>query len=335
MSSQAAALRFLTLLNCIPSYPRKVSTEVLRQKLLERGFEVSERMLQRDLNEKLLSSFPIQCDDSAKPYRYGFMQGAHNGYSTMESETALAFNLAKEYLERLMPQSAMSLLNNKFSQAQSTLQTMPENTLATWQSRVRVLPSGVNLKPADVSFKVWCDISDALLGGQQVKVTYNSPKNNGASSQWVIHPQGLVSKHHVSYLVVRINDYQNFMILALHRIIESELMDDKASLCSVSELNDYIDSGELGWGEGEGHVELVAEISPYTASVLQETPLAADQLIMPISNGLGYSLKARVPKNKETLWWIMGLNKNIKVIEPLEWVEEIKSLLKEQVEMYE
>ena len=334
MSSQAATLRCLALLNCIPSYPRLLSTEVLRQKLYERGYEVTERTLQRDLNDKLLRDFPIACDDSSKPYRYGFMQGANHGFSSMGTESALAFNLAQEYLARVMPQSAMALLGNKFSEAESTLQAVPGNLLSAWKNRIRVLPGGMNLKPSEVPFKVWCDVSEALLRGLQIKVKYKNAKNNGEISQWVLHPQGLVSKHHVSYLIVRINNYKNFMILALHRIQETELLSDAAELCSENELDDYIASGELGWGEGEGYVELVAEITPYTAAILNETPLSECQTIEEIASGLGFLLKAHVAKNKETLWWILGLNKNMKVVEPLDWVEEIKDLLMEQVEMY-
>lgn len=334
MNTQAATLRYLALLNCIPKYPHQVSTEVLRQKLQERGFEVSERTLQRDLNEKLSPIFPIVCREDTKPYRYGYAKDARQNLLNSKPEVALVFYMAKEHLTRVLPQTAIDLLTRRFDESEALLDKVSNNLYSSWRDRVHILPSGMNLVPAEVPTEIWYSVSDALLRAKKLRIQYRNAKKNNEIEEWDIHPQGLVSRHTVNYIIVRIKDYQNFMILALHRIQQAIVLDEEAEQCTENDLSEYLSSGELGWGQGVGLVNLVAEVSTYTASVLSETPLSADQSLEQINDDTKYLLKASVPKNKETLWWILGLNTNIKVLEPVEWVDEIKSLLSQQVSIY-
>lgn len=81
-------------------------------------------------------------------------------------------------------------------------------------------------------------------------------------------------------------------------------------------------------------VTLVADVSPYTASVLSETKLCEQQTLESIDNSNWQRVTAKVPNNQETLWWIYSLNSNIHVHEPKEWVEEIKENLERVQGMY-
>ena len=64
---QDALLRQWFMLRQVPRYPRKITVQELRRALAGEGYEITERSLQRDLNE-LSGAFAIVCDDREKPY---------------------------------------------------------------------------------------------------------------------------------------------------------------------------------------------------------------------------------------------------------------------------
>lgn len=336
-SSQETALRYLAIYKCLASNPsRKWAVSTLQEKLAQEGFDVSERTLQRDLKNKLSLVFPIICDDREKPYRWSLAKGAIADLKIPDIPTALSLNLAQKHLKTLLPQTILQQLKNRFDSAEKYLKEQPNNRIVSnWQRRVYAIPNGKALIPAELSEQTWSNISDALLNKSQLQISYEKPDNQGQLSQWRIHPQGLVSRHNTSYLIATINDYKDLKILALHRIKDSQVLNRPCTQCSVKTLEAYIKSGELGWGTGEGEVELIADVSPYTAAVLSETPLSHDQTIEPIANSDWHRLTASVPKNQETLWWIHSLNHNIRVHQPTQWVEAIKNNLSKLQTMYE
>ena len=82
-------------------------------------------------------------------------------------------------------------------------------------------------------------------------------------------------------------------------------------------------------------MELVADVSPQIAWLLKETPLSTDQSLEPLAESDWQRLRARVPQDQETLWWIFGLNDNIQVHEPTVWQTQIRSKLELMRRRYE
>jgi len=346
VDSQGTASRHQAVLECIPKYPHKISTTTLLQKLVERGYRIDRRTLQRDLQDKIVPDNPIICYDDTSPYRYGLMKGAKLESKSLDTQTALALDLAHEHLKKILPQSTLDLLAPQFVAAERHIEKNSNNRLSAWKKRVRAMPNGKALIPAELECVTWEHVSTALLDKKQLEVTYQGTQSE--LKYWRIHPQGLVSRHSASYLIATINEYKDFRILALHRIKNSQVLDDECVQCSDESINDYIDSGALGWGAPVSskldievvkpenkELTLVADVAPYTASVLKETALSKDQTLEPITGSDWLRLTATVPNNKETLWWVFGLNANIKLHEPVEWVAEIKTNIEKVLGMYD
>jgi predicted DNA-binding transcriptional regulator YafY len=93
-------------LDCIPLAPQRTSVCDLRVKLVDRGFEISTRMLQRDL--QLLyeqGCFGLEKDMRSKPYGWSINAQWRGGSAKiMSSEVAEHYLL----LEQLLPQSVPS-----------------------------------------------------------------------------------------------------------------------------------------------------------------------------------------------------------------------------------
>lgn len=328
-------LRHLTLLQLIPRQPARIDTSTLVEKLAERGFKVEQRTIQRDLKDKLSILFPILCDDSELPYRWSFDREAQINLPHLDTPTALALYLAETQLRSLLPQSVADQLGPLFNTAKAYLDNLPNNLLTNWTKRVRTLPNGKALIPAPINDEVWRTVTEALLQGQALQIHYRSRKQ-GEEKTYLLHPVGMVSRYSISYLVAMVDDYENYRQFALHRILAAETLEQDARTAPNFDVDDYINQGEFGWREENDAqtVTLIADISPQTTFILNETPLSEQQTITPIDNSEWHRLEAEVPNNQETLWWIYGMNHNIRVHQPHHWQDAIRQTLKQQNAFY-
>jgi predicted DNA-binding transcriptional regulator YafY len=328
-----ALFRYLTLLQLIPRLPARISTPVLQEKLAERGYVFELRTLQRDLKDKLSRYFPIICHDQERPFRWSFDRQAQFNLPSLDPASALAFHLAESHLSSLLPQSALAQLNPQFSTARKYLEGLEQNGLAHWARCVRSLPNGKALLPAEVAPPIWEQVSTALLERRQLRVAYLS-RSKGESKELRLHPAGLVSRHAISYLIGSANDYDDLRQFALHRIQSAELLDQPAREHQDFDIDRYIEGGAFTWRQDAEDVELIADVHPKLAWLLGETPLSHQQRLEPLPDSDWQRLHARVPLDQETLWWIFGLNDQIRVHAPQVWVEEIGRKLESLQQLY-
>lgn len=325
-------LRQLTLLRLIPREPQRIATTTLQAKLEEQGFNVSLRTIQRNL-EALSIPFALQCDDSCVPYRWSFMRNAPIDLSAMDTPTALALNMAEGHLNNLLPQSVLDLLNPQFQRAHQHLDSLGRNDLAHWSRRVCALPNGKALQPAPVNPEVWSNVSSALLERKQLQISYLS-RSKAAVKPMLIHPAGLVSRHSISYLLGTVNDYSDVRQFALHRIQQAECLDLAAKEQIDFDIDHYIHHGGFNNPAPVEEVELVADVSPQIAWILNETPLSQEQSLEPLPNSDWQRLRAKVPQDQETLWWVFGLGESVRVWEPSDWVQVIKETVATLEKLY-
>ncbi len=98
--------RYNLLLECMPKSPQCVSVPDLKAKLSSRGFDISTRMLQRDLQSLYEQGcFGLEKDTRSKPYGWSINAQWRGGNAkVMSSEVAEHYLL----LEQLLPQSIPS-----------------------------------------------------------------------------------------------------------------------------------------------------------------------------------------------------------------------------------
>ncbi|UCO96408.1 WYL domain-containing protein [Metapseudomonas lalkuanensis] len=325
-------LRLLALLRLIPREPQFVAATTLLEKLKDRGFSVNLRSIQRDLN-RLSVPFSLLCDESERPYRWSFSRNAPVDLSAMDTPTALALYLAESHLHALLPQSVLDQLGPQFQKARNYLDNLGRNGLANWAKRVRALPNGKALLPAQVPPEVWFPVSAALLERKQLQVQYMSRSKAGIK-RFRIHPAGMVSRHSISYLIGTSDDYSDLRQFALHRIRKAELLNTPAHEHKDFDLDHYIAGGAFAMRQAPQQVELIADVHPQIAWLLSETPLGQEQSLQPLLGSDWHRLRATVPLDQETLWWIFGLNDHIRVHAPRTWAEQIREKLVRMRDMY-
>lgn len=98
--------RHFSILELVPIAPSSISTQQLQHRLTEQGFEVSTRMLQRDLQSLYEQGcFGLEKDTRSKPYGWSINSYWRGGnLKIMSSEVAEHYLL----LEQLLPQSVPS-----------------------------------------------------------------------------------------------------------------------------------------------------------------------------------------------------------------------------------
>lgn len=326
-------LRLFALLRLIPTEPQRIATPTLLEKLRDRGFSVTLRSIQRDLS-RLSIPFSLQCDDSEIPFRWSFTREAPLKLEDMDAPTALALFLSESHLSPILPQSVLDHLNPQFRRARNFLNGLGGNGLADWAKRVRTLPNGKTLLPAQVSAHTWAQVSAGLLERKQLEVAYLS-RSKGELKHFRLHPAGLVSRHSVSYLLASVDGYSDLRQFALHRISEVAVLDQAGQEHESFDVDAYIASGVFSHREAEAQVELIADVRPQIAALLSETPLSHQQTLSGPSEQGWHRLQATVPLDRETLWWIFALNENIHLHAPQVWVEQIRGRLNSMQALYQ
>ena len=333
MSTTDTLSRRLALLALLPRYPGEATAAELHRRLLGRGYEVDLRTVQRDLHH-LSNGQQLTCDESQHPYRWSLTADAPLNLANLDTPTALALNLAERHLEALLPHSVLEQLRPHFANARRHLDGLQQNGLAHWARRVRALPNGKALLPAEVDPHVWQLVSTALVERRQLQVDYLS-RSKADIKTLRLHPAGIVSRHSITYLIGTANDYDDLRQFALHRIKRAELLDEPAREHPDFDIDRYIESGAFSGRQAEGSVELMADVSPQIAWLLRETPLSTEQRLEGVPGTDWQRLHVWVPMDQETLWWVFGLGENVKVYEPMEWATEIKDRTSQLRELYE
>lgn len=325
-------LRLFALVRLIPTEPQRIATTTLLEKLRDKGFSVTLRSIQRDLN-RLSIPFSLRCNDSEVPFRWSFTKDAPLQLQDMDASASLALYLSESYLNTLLPQTVLDQLAPQFRRARNFLGDLGHNGLADWSRRVRAVPNGKTLIPAAIAPSTWARVSQALLERRQLDVVYRS-RSKGELKQFRLHPAGLVSRYSISYLLASVDGYDDVRQFALHRMEQVAVVDDPSPLHGQFDVDDYIATGIFSHRQAEIQVELIADVSKQIAVLLEETPLSARQSLEDIPGQAWKRLRAWVPLDRDTLWWVFGLNDNIRVHAPQAWVDEIAQRLQNMHALY-
>lgn len=326
--------RYLTLLQLIPRYPGRISTPVLKEKLAERGFNIDVRSLQRDLSQKLSSHFPLGCDDSEKPYKWYFDRDFQCHLPALDVPSALTLVLAEEYLKGLLPPVVVGQLSSHFTDARRLLDELASNGLSQWARKVRAIPNGMALIPAELEETTWQMVAQALLEKKAIDVTYLS-RTTETKKRFTLHPQGIVSRHSVTYLLAQVEGFNDLRQFALHRVKQVALSHVKWQATEAFDIDAYIQGGAFGYRQGPDDVTLEADITRPVTWLLSETPIANTQTIEALPDSNWYRLTACVPNDQQTLWWLMGMGASIKVIAPTEWRDILKTNAEQVLAQYQ
>ncbi len=328
-----STLRQLQLLQFIPRYPSKISTSELKAQLKTEGFDVSMRMIQRDL-ESLELVMGLQCDDRERPYGWSWSQNAQGLQPYMEPVEALTFALAGQYLEPLMPSKNYAKLKVFFERAESILKTVKKNELSRWRERVRIEDQWLHLESPKINEDAEAEIYKALLYKKQINVNY---RNRGAkeAKKRIVNPLGLILRGKVHYLICTMDeDKKNPRFLALHRFEKAQLNGNESYEPDSFSIDKYIKDNNLGFLYSDKKLNLKLNFYNYAGSHLFETPISKEQKIKDLGEGKT-QVKALQSDTGQLRWWILGFGGDVEVVSPKSLRTEIKETIKAMNKLYD
>jgi len=291
----------------------KTHTNILNE-LLEEGFGVTKRTIERDL-EQLSDTFPgLECNKKGTPWGWRWSRAASFDIPGLSVSDALSFQLIKSTLRPLLPKSIVKVVEPKFDQASSRLkQVRLSNKMANWADKVYQIDPALPLIPPEVDEDVLEVIQSALMSDKQVDVQYRAIDSEGFK-QIRLQPFGIVQRGATTYLVASAFNYGDILVWALHRMNYAKLINEPVSKVDGFDFRQYVESGKLHFGSTKP-IKLKAHIkTDELVRVLEETPLSHDQKVT-LSKG-GSIIQATVSSTWQLVWWILSQGAAIEVLSP-------------------
>ena len=305
------------MLSKIPRSPKRTTAIELKNSLSAEGYDIDVRTVQRDL-DKLSTSFPLNYDtEGRKNFWFWIETAAVQDLPGMEPVTALAFQMAESYLSPILPKATLDLLQPYFQRAKQVLQAATQSNLKKWPDKVAVISRGPDLLKPQIKPQIQQIIYDALLKEKQIKATYKSKKTH-ESTDYILHPLGIVNKHGVIYLVCTLWNYQNIKQLALHRFESAEVIEDSSNTPEQFTLSDYVQADhQFAYPITPDLIQLKVLFDARAGEHLFETPLTDNQVLTAQDDGQ-LLLEAEISDTQELRWWLSGFGSSIEIIEPTE-----------------
>lgn len=201
----------------------------------------------------------------------------------------------------------------------------------SWLDKARVVQPNQTLLPPNIDADAQQAVYEALLQNHQVGIDYLK-RGEKKVVHYVVHPLGIVQRGQITYLVCTMFDYADIRILAMHRVKSAEILEEPANRPDGFDLDAYISSGAFGFG-GEEAITLEAVFANPAGEHLYETPLSADQVLVPLDDD-HLKVTATVVNTEQLRWWLLGFGERVEVLAPLQLREGIAQTAKALANLY-
>jgi len=325
-----ALARQWELLKQLPSRAPGITARELVTQLNTAGFAVTKRTIERDLVE-LAGVFGIECNDKSTPFGWYWMRGQGADMPALTVADAVSTRLVEELLIPLLPPAILDPLLSRFEHARHKLSNLgDDNKTAAWSHKVRYVQPNLPMVPPVVDAEVLHTVQKALMDHLQLVVTYQRPQGT-TTEGLVLHPQALVQRGQLTYLVATAYDYDDVRLYALHRMVKAETNFNACFQVPDFDLNTYLAGGALQFDSGKSF-KLQAWVNGDLAVILRETPLSKDQTLE--ADGDGFVLEATVQDTWQLWWWLLSQGSSICVISPESLRDRLKAHAREMAEIY-
>ena len=295
---------------------RSVTASELRQKLIDadtkftRELRTIQRLLET-LSDPDFQTCDIERDESSKPYRYRWREGAKGltlpGLNLQES---LLLTLAQQQLGSLLPARLMQSMDGFFAQARSQLGDSGNNQHQQlerqWLGKVRVVSTSQPLLPPKINAQVFEEVSNALYANQWLEVDYKNAAGKRKAAK--VMPLGLAQQGPRLYLVCRFDGYDNERCLALHRLVSAKASTLTFERPKDFDLKQFDDAGRFGYGNGT-KIRLSFQITKSAGLHVVECPLSLDQQVVELADA--YAITATVVDSDMLDWWLRGFGDGV------------------------
>ena len=304
-----------TMLQHVPRCPAKTTTRCLKEILEEKGFEVTQRTIQRDL-KALSGIMPGLQVDAEKDFPGWSWSNDASLFDlpTMDANMALTFQLADHFLKTMFPPSILSRLKPFFDNADTLLQAIDNPGYNHWGEKIRLLSRTQPLIPATIDKNVVAVTYEALFTGKQFRGRYT--RRDGDEVAYDLHPLAMIFRESVVYLIATVWNYRDLRHFALHRFKQCDLLEQEATIPDDFNLDKYLEEGSFEYGRtARAMIRIKVVFFNGAGQHLFETPLSEDQILVEGKEG-ELQVEATVKDSAQVRWWLLGFGDCVEVLEP-------------------
>lgn len=327
--------RLLELLKALPHH-RWATPAELREQLLDRGFEVDLRSVQRDLKE-LQKSFALDHNDKGRPHGWRWSAEAAGGIAGMSTPEALMIVLVQQHMQAALPATMLEGFEMLFARARQRLERLgPLAGALRWPSKVKAVPPGLAMLPPPIDPAIQKALADALLAERQIEACYTRGAR-GPDHTYRLQPLGLILRGGATYLAAVRTGATLPQLYALHRFRSVDVLPDPVSLPAGFDLEQALRRGRGQFGvatEGGSLLKLVLRCDPVLAGLLEESPLSGDQQLRALDGGWS-EVRATVADSWELRWWLLGRGPSLVVMGPAGLRREVATALRQAAQAYQ
>lgn len=315
---QDTLLRQITMLTLIPRAPRKIAIRDLESRLASAGWLVHRRSIERDLRN-LSGRLALVCDE-AKPAGWSWANDATPlNFGTLDPQSALALLMMARFLGPLLPRAMMATLRPQLKLAEAVLGA---GALGHWTHKVAILSEVAPLQPPVLQAKILDAVSNALLESRKLEIRYRNL--DGRTSAGTVSPLALVHFDGTFYVVAVYDGYDDARHLALHRLQQATMLNQRAEPPDGFDLDAYI-RNERSFEQPSGCTfKLKLHVAPWLALFLEERRLGEDQTVVQQPGGTAI-VTATVRESRRLVWWLLGLGGDAEVLQPAALRREIRA----------
>ncbi len=316
-----------------PSY---LQIKDIHQKLLEKGYDVSKKTVERDM-DILPDIFPqhVFKQDQSRPYGFKLPSDSKK-LSAMSPDEAMCLQLAYQYLSPLLPNRTLEPIAPYLKEAETVLEMNASKRMKNWQKKVLTIHEGFNLQPAKIKKDIIPNLHTALWNGNMIRVSYQSA-TSPKPKDYLLHPVGLVHRGRVSYLICSFDNHtENFSYLPLHRFRSVDVLVD----LSAHKSKNVKDVAEIvGFPVSAKKIKVKLKFSKSSGghapgNHLKESPISKNQKITETKDGY-IIIEDEVDDILEFRWWIRAFGDTVEVIQPKSLRDEFTKMSKRMSKIYE
>lgn len=312
--------RILELVQIITTSPRRY----LRRDLAAR-FEVSERMIQKDLE---IVRHGLKLSLSHLPEGYYFEEMPRLPVLQYTFAEALALLLAVQAARQVS-----GIASAELSAAVARLEALfpPEfETLLRQATRVPIRTA-----QGEHRQRMLLLLNQALAMQQKVRMTYATGSRGGAESERVVCPYAVLPYVRSWQLVGYCELREAVRIFKVDRIRQATLLDEHYHVSADFDLDDYLGAG---WGLMRGQtgepVDIVLRFDSEAGRWVSEERWHASQRVEPQPDG-SVIFRLHLVPTPEFINWVLYYGSRVEVLGPAELREQVAEEHRRAVQVYE
>lgn len=305
------------LLKSLPDHRNPRSTEEIWRIVVTDMHDVSKRTVERDL-ECLAAIFPIGQRSEGRTNYWYWESSARMWIPGITDDEALTLHMAERNLNMLLPEGSMEKLGPYFSVARERLETQPKS-IRPWTRKFRLIPTGLNRRPATLSPEVLRTVRDALLRDKQLTLTLHHPAE-GQADTLLVSPLTLIQQGNDLHLIFSRSGDQAIEHLRLQHIESAAISLSRFDGPLEFDPDVYLQSGaltaraDLPIPVGDW-IEFSAVFSEHIGDLLNETPWVRHFWCQPEEDGR-LRIKATIRFTSDLVDWLLSLGPDVRVSQP-------------------